>query len=151
LDSRLGASLGHHAGAYQSLTFSPDSTRFATIDGETVRIWDRTFSSSRILTGHERSIIDVQFSPDGQRIGTVSLDRTARIWTVADGRSQPLAVAGAEIDRVRFSPDSQRILTTSADGITRIWNLQGEQVGALERSPGQLDAVFTPDGNRILS
>jgi WD40 repeat protein len=36
------------------------------------------------LTGHEDQVRSAAFSPDGKRIVTASLDKTARIWRVAD-------------------------------------------------------------------
>jgi WD40 repeat protein len=34
------------------------------------------------LQGHQEGVYSVQFSSDGQRILTASLDKTARLWTV---------------------------------------------------------------------
>jgi WD40 repeat protein len=150
LDGRLGANLRSHYGEFARLSFSRDSTHLATIDGAAVRIWDRRFASSRDLTGDQGPILDVQFSPDGQRVGTVLLDGTARIWTVATGQSITLAVDKAEIYRVAFSFDSQRVLTTSSDGVVQLWDLQGAQVLRLDRSP-QIDAFFMPNARQILT
>ncbi len=40
----------------------------------------------RTLRGHIQQVNSVTFSPDGQRLMTVSLDRTLKIWNVGTGR-----------------------------------------------------------------
>ena len=64
------------------------------------------------------------FSPDGRRIVTASLDRTARVWNTASG--QLLATLQGHTDAVgsaEFSPDGQRIVTASADKTARVLRL----------------------------
>src|SRR5262249_11233582 len=38
------------------------------------------------LEGHTRRVSQAAFSPDGQRIVTASLDKTARVWNAATGQ-----------------------------------------------------------------
>ena len=62
-------------------------------------------------------------SPDGRRIVTASIDRTARIWDAAGGVQ--LAVLSGHGDGVwsaAWSPDGRRIVTTSEDQTARIWD-----------------------------
>lgn len=35
------------------------------------------------LTGHTKSVLDIDWSPDGNHLISGSLDKTARIWDVA--------------------------------------------------------------------
>jgi WD40 repeat protein len=41
------------------------------------------------LPGHDRRIVAASFSPDGRRLVTASLDKTARIWDTATGAPDP--------------------------------------------------------------
>ena len=71
---------------------------------------------------HERRIISVAFSPDGQRIVTGSGDQTAKVWEAASGR-ELLTLKGHTLRSVSvaFSPDGQRIVTGSADQTAKVW------------------------------
>jgi WD40 repeat protein len=99
------------------------------------------------------------FSPDGQRIVTVSWDRTARLWSADTGEpiGEPLIRYDSNMPGgfygVAFSADGGRILTASADKIVRIWDAA---TGRLIHSLGGHEdhvvaAAFSPDGSRIVS
>jgi WD40 repeat protein len=60
------------------------------------------------------------FSPDGSRIVTASVDKTARIWDAASAKE--IAVLRGHEDVVvsaAFSPDGSRIVTASGDNTAR--------------------------------
>ena len=83
------------------------------------------------LQGHTAWVYSAQFSPDGQRIVTASLDNTARIWETQTGKL--LATLQGHTDRVetaQFSPDGQRIVTASWDKTARIWIILSPSAGA---------------------
>ena len=64
------------------------------------------------------------FSPDGSRIVTASMDKTARIWDAASAK-QIAVLRGHEeaVLSAAFSPDGSRIVTVSKDKTTRIWDV----------------------------
>ena len=68
--------------------------------------------------------MDANFSPDGKRVVTVSIDKTARIWDVSTGLalSDPLRHNG-DVNSAEFSPDGQRLVTESNDNTARIWDV----------------------------
>ncbi|WP_150526768.1 trypsin-like peptidase domain-containing protein [Roseibium sediminis] len=88
-------------------------------------LWDTgTGRQIAILLGHKDIISHGVYSPDGKRILTGSVDKTARLWDSRTGLE--LAVLRGHEDtvtHVAFSPDGTRALTTSADGTTRLWNI----------------------------
>jgi WD40 repeat protein len=56
----------------------------------------------RLITGHEGPVTGAAFTPDGTRLVTSGMDKTARLWNTADGA--PLATfAGAADALVRLS------------------------------------------------
>ena len=64
------------------------------------------------LEGHLGYVMHAEFSPDGQRIVTASLDKTARVWNATNGQLL-VKLEGHTIEHAAFSPDGQRIVTAS--------------------------------------
>ena len=61
--------------------------------------------------GHERSITSLEFSPDGRRILTASMDRTARLWDISSGKLIAVFKGPGTVTSAQFSPDGTKILT----------------------------------------
>jgi len=80
------------------------------------------------LKGHTDQVWGAAFSPDGLRIVTGSLDRTARVWDALTG-TPLLDLKGqtGAVWSVGFSPDGTRIGTGSFDKTARVWDAQTGQ------------------------
>jgi WD40 repeat protein len=108
----------------------------------------------RRFLGHEGSLHFVSFSPDGGRVVSAAMDKTARIWDVASGEVVRV-FRGHEgaVNTAVFSPDGKRVLTASDDATARIWNVEsGEELARLDGGKPPLEsASFSPDGGRILT
>ena len=64
--------------------------------------------------GHPVEVYDAVFSPDGKRLATASVDKTAKVWTFASGRElAALAGHANRIQRIAFSPNGGRLATAS--------------------------------------
>lgn len=67
------------------------------------------------------AITDVQFSPLGNQIASVSKDETVKIWTNnAEGNSFTIKAHNAPIRSVDYSYDGQLILTSSDDKTLKV-------------------------------
>ena len=56
-------------------------------DNNTIIVWNSNFSDSNLfLDGHDKKIIDFEFSNDGKKLATSSLDQSIKIWDTSNGR-----------------------------------------------------------------
>lgn len=103
---------------------------------------------------HTDAVTSAQFSLDGNRLVTSSLDGTARLWEVATGKPLgPPLVHGAALAGAALSPDGKRIVTAGEDGLARLWDAAtGRALGPRFGHRASLTAaVFSPDGTRLLT
>jgi WD40 repeat protein/tRNA A-37 threonylcarbamoyl transferase component Bud32 len=101
------------------------------------------------LIGHEETLTDARFSPNGRLIATASADGTVRIWNAESGKQQHILQGHRK--RVLFAvfdPTSGLLATSSQDKRVRVWNANsGEELIVLEGHKGQVVAAsFSPDG-----
>ena len=102
----------------------------------------------------KNEVLSAQFSPDGQRVVTASLDNTARLWDAANGK--PIGEPMKHEDNVtsaQFSPDGQRVVTASEDKTARLWDAaNGKPIGEPMMHEDPVDsAQFSPDGQRVVT
>jgi WD40 repeat protein len=108
----------------------------------------------RTLRGHLGPVVDVSFSPDGERVLTASLDATARLWDSTRG-IELLKLTGhrGAVTSASWSPEGQRIITASADQTAAIWDAaSGAQLFRFKGHRDRLtSARFSPDGQYIVT
>ena len=104
------------------------------------------------LQGHKEGVTGVAFSPDSQKVVTVSNDQTAKLWTIQGKLLRTFVGHEGNIYSVSFSPDGQTVATASKDETIKLWNLQGQ---VLHTFTGHQDSVysvtFSPDGQYLAS
>lgn len=103
---------------------------------------------------HDGAVRSAVFSPDGSRILTASMDRTARLWDAATG--QPLLPPfqhEGPVSHAVFSPDGKRVATTSYDHTARLWDSATGQplTPPLKHSQPVNHAAFSGDGRRLIT
>jgi eukaryotic-like serine/threonine-protein kinase len=141
------------------LAFSPNSQLLACAgENNTVKVRDvATGREVHSLVGHTEAVLSVNFSPEGDRLMSVSADLTARVWNLAEG--------GRELFSVRGHPDGRRAVAISHDGSRLavaggtpepdIWIYDARTGRLAQTLVGHLDRVlavaFHPDGRRLVS
>ncbi|KAJ1491121.1 WD40-repeat-containing domain protein [Baffinella frigidus] len=108
--------------------------------------------------GHARGVIDVAFSPCGQRIATAGGENEVMIWSAFTGEEElrldmPWFKCTSAIS-VTFSPDASRIATGSDDERICVWNARnGELIHTiLHAHVGSVESLcFSPDGLSLAS
>jgi WD40 repeat protein len=103
---------------------------------------------------HHAGVRSAQFSPDGQRVLTVSEDNAVRVWDALSGKpiSEPMMHKGM-VNAAQFSPDGQRVVTASEDKTARLWDAAGgKPIGEpMKHESRVLSAQFSPDGQRVVT
>jgi WD40 repeat protein len=103
----------------------------------------------KLIRGHQAEVAGVAFSPDGTRLATASLDRTARVWVLSDGTELQSLQHQDWVQGVAFSPDGTRLATASRDKTAQVWALADAELHTLFHQAEVMGVAFSPDGTRL--
>ncbi len=135
----------------------PQSTR--TASAVTMRMWFPDGKEHPIHLRHVGRVRTAQFTPDGSRVITVSMDGATEVWS-ADGAGRHRVLGGGTglglggghfASLAQCSPDGKHVLTGSPDGAGRIWSLvDAADPHYLSGHKRLISAAsFAPGGGRI--
>jgi WD40 repeat protein/serine/threonine protein kinase len=97
--------------------------------------------------GHTGLITSLDFSRDGKRLVSASLDQTVRIWDVAARKETAVLHEEASVLAVAVSPDNRRIAAGSEDQTVKLWAPPGSEALKLSPVGGSINnVIFAPDG-----
>jgi Tol biopolymer transport system component len=96
----------------------------------------------------------VNWSPDGRRLASSSLDHTIRIWDAATGRETKILSGHTKhVQGLSWSPDGQRLVSTSGDeheGMVKLWDADtGSEITTLRHTVTAV--TWSPDSQRLAS
>lgn len=137
--------------------FSPDGNEVVAgyADGR-VRVWNVETGSARLdfLAHPNGQVRCVDYSRDGGRLFTASLDATAGVWSAVDGSKISILDDHSElVNSVRVSNDGSLIATGSFDNTAKLWDGNTYRlIRTLTGHSGDIYAVkFDPAGQRLLT
>jgi len=102
-----------------SVRFSPDGQIVRCLYNGTIKLWDVQKGNVSTLPGHQRMLLFMSFSPDGQILISGGLDNQVKWWNVQTGQVfvRNLTTVGFGVD---CSPDGQAVASCSADQTIRL-------------------------------
>lgn len=158
--ARIGDPFQGSRGAQSMAAFAPGG-RYALLanrDSNTAQLYDAEgFRFINDLVGHSGPILDAVFTPDGEKVVTISSDNTAKLWGCRYGSEiETLDPASGAIQSAAFSRDGGRlVLATARDAWVYAVPEIDEKPGVLATLQGHsaslLHAAFSPDGRRLVT
>ncbi|CAG8530576.1 1805_t:CDS:10 [Acaulospora morrowiae] len=125
-------------------------------DDFTMFIWEPSENKKPLarLTGHQKLVNHVRFSPDGSLFASASFDNSVKLWDGFTGKFiASLRGHVGPVYQVCWSSDSRMLISASKDSTLKIWDLKTKKIKM--DLPGHLDEVFSvdwsPSGEKVAS
>jgi WD40 repeat protein len=113
----------------------------------------------KTLSGHTGQVTGLQFSSDGSKLFSSSLDKSIRVWNVADGKQRGQFTTPSPVNDLALNKDATQVISAGADNLLRVWKLPA--VGEASSKPtleikGHTKSVtsvelISPAGTQIVS
>ncbi len=157
-----------HTGRVQTIAWAPDGTRIASGgDDKTVQVWmlvkPKSSFFSKLLSGvhsgstyrgHTAKVYALAWMPGGQRIASVSADKTLQVWDALGSKKYFIYRSnGASLNTIAWSPDGRYISAGGNDKMAHIWDAMTRQ--GVYTYHGHTNYVtslaWSPDGKLLAS
>lgn len=106
------------------------------------------------MSGHQKSVMMVAWSPDDSQLLTCGQEETIRRWDVESGKClQVYEKSGIGLISCAWFPDGKQILSGLTDQNFCIWDLDGNEVDCWkgQRSTKISDFAVAKDGKLVIS
>lgn len=146
-------------GVPQRLDWSPNGQRVAVASSTGIWLYDNNLNDVSYAESPLNLVLDMRFSPTGEKIAAVNMEGQIYIWEIAQlsEHFRPLTTMQAEFGlfSLTWSPDGNQLATGSWNGDVHIWNTEtGELLILIPNLGGNLGGSVTslawsPDGSQI--
>src|SRR5262249_21185419 len=101
---------------------------------------------------HEKAVLNIVPSPDGNHLLTGSLDGGVRVWNMSGGQLERTFLHGAHNTSPAWSPKGQYIAAGFFDCTARVWDaVTGQEVSPVLPHSYAPQVLFSGDGERLLT
>lgn len=125
-------------------------------DDFTMFLWEPLRSSKPIcrMTGHQKLVNHVSFSPDGRYIASCAFDNSIKLWDGIRGTFiGTLRGHVAPVYQCAWSADNRLLVSCSKDTTLKVWDIKSKKLNV--DLPGHSDEVYavdwSMDGKRVAS
>ena len=145
-------------GAIYEIAISPEGERLAVASA--TGIWLYSIPELEDIAWFETdAAINIDWSPDGERIASIDSDGPVRVWEVATGDMlrelkghDRIHLNSHFTTNVVWSPDGKQLASVGREGTMRVWDVAtGNERVALEGqiNYGSIVLAWSPDGKRF--
>ena len=143
-------------GPASAMTISPDH-KWIAVNGlaNTVRLFSTADGAAGpTLTGLTDVVTSPQFTSDGLRLVSGSLDQSICVWNIADGSlagriETPTPVKAVEL--VGAENQTELIVSGGGDNLLRLWQMPAAAPAKLVSSPANLERTVSSRDGRLLA
>ena len=143
-----------HAKDVYKLALSPDGRQLATLEGETLLIWDATTGKLlKTVNTDQKYVKTVVFAPDGKTVATAGVSGV-RFWDAATGKERSRTQGEWTATQcLAFSGDGKTLATANYSGAFHLWDVKSGKGKAEPEGhrAAPYGARFSPDGRRVVS
>ncbi|XP_043698726.1 WD repeat-containing protein 26 homolog isoform X1 [Telopea speciosissima] len=115
---------------------------------------DGGVSLKHTLTGHQKPVLTVSWSPDDRQLLTCGIEEAIRRWDVSSGECLHIyEKAGVGLISCGWLPDGKRVFSGMTDKSICMWDLDGKELECWkgQRTLKISDMALTNDGKRIIT
>jgi WD40 repeat protein/tRNA A-37 threonylcarbamoyl transferase component Bud32 len=142
-------------GTMQSVAFSPDGERFATVsDDQSIKIWSTNTGTEWLTLPGVGEVYCATFVPDGHWLVTGDRQGVVTAWDLSDHRpALKFPPHSAAVRGLSVSPDGRLLASAGEDMSVKLSDARsGKLLYELHGHTGRVVSVaFSPDGNRLAS
>ncbi|XP_078439813.1 transducin family protein / WD-40 repeat family protein [Wolffia australiana] len=159
IPSRTTQILQAHEDEVWFVQFSNDGKYLASSSSDkSAIVWevheDGEVSLKHRLSGHQKPVLMVAWSPDDRLLLTCGMEEVVKCWDVSSGQClRAFEKSGLNLISCGWLPDGQWVFCGLTDGSICMWDLEGKEVECWrgQRTIKIADVAVTSDGQRILS
>ena len=135
--------------------FSHDGSKVLVGGITCAKLWDVAARSCiATLLGHNNSVLDCAWSPDGQQCVTGSLDTTLKLWSAVAPFNCTATLRGhrLSVKWCGWSPDGLTIASSSTDSTIKLWDAAtGNCCATLQCGSSVLTSCWSPNGDMLVA